>query len=200
MSTRFVACLGLMMSATGAACSRGGAAPRADAAVAHVDSALSRGEELRRFRVGLVEPGGLRGGAPSRDALVQQYVRALEQADTSALAALVIDRAEFAYLYYPTTPQGLPPYNLSPGLMWFMMQENGRRGMVHALEERGGRPLGYLGYSCDASPSHEGDNTVVGPCLVQHRQPGGDVVQERLFGLIIGRGDRFKLVSLANKL
>ncbi len=188
-----------MVSATGAACSRGGAAPRAAAAVAHVDSALSRGEELRRFREGLVEPGGLRGGAPSRDALVQQYVRALEQADTAALAALVIDRAEFAYLYYPTTSQGLPPYNLSPGLMWFMMQENGRRGMVHALEERGGRPLGFLDYSCDA-PSHEDENWVVGPCLIRRRQPGGDVVQERLFGLIIGRGDRFKFVSLANKL
>lgn len=200
MRTRFVVWLGVIGSAVGAACSPGKAAPRADAGVTHVDSALSRDEELRRFREGVVDPGGLRGGAPSRDALVQQYVHALERADTAALAALVIDRAEFAYVYYPTTPQGLPPYNLSPGLMWFMMQENSRRGMVHALEERGGRSLGYLGYSCDATPSHEGDNTVVGPCLVQHRQAGGDVVQERLFGLIIGRGDRFKLVSLATKL
>ena len=131
---------------------------------------------------------------------MRRFVRALEQSDTAALAALVIDRAEFAYLYYPSTPQGRPPYDLSPGLMWFLLRESSQRGMVHALEERGGRPLGYLGVSCDETVSREGENTVAGPCLVRHRQADGTVVQERLFGLIMSRGDRFKFVSLANKL
>lgn len=199
MRIRIVALLGVTVSAIAAACGRGAAAGRANAAPTHVDGVRSRDVEVRQFREGLVEPVGLSGGAPSRDALVQRYVRALEQSDTAALAALVITRAEFAYLYYPTTPQARPPYDLSPGLMWFLLQENSRRGMVHAIEERGGRPLGYLGYACDQMPSREGENTVVGPCLVRRRQ-SGDVVQERLFGLIIGRGRSYKFVSLANKL
>jgi hypothetical protein len=187
--------VGLLMSAMAAACGRGAGARVAAAGTVHIDSALSRDEELRWFRAGLSAPAGLTGGATNRDELVRLYVRALEQADTAALRALAIDRTEFAYLYYPTTPQARPPYDLSPGLMWFLLQENGQRGMVHALEERGGRPLGYLDYTCDGSPSREGDNTVVGPCLVRRRQSAGDVVQERLFGLIIGRGDRYKFLS-----
>jgi hypothetical protein len=195
-----VAWVGLLMSAGAVACGRGAGARVAEAGTVHVDSELSRDEELLRFRVGLVAPDSLTGGAASRDDLVRQYVRALEQADTAALSGLALDRAEFAYLYYPTTPQARPPYDLSPGLMWFLLQENSQRGMVHAIEERGGRSLGFLGYSCDGAPSREGENTVVGPCLIRRRQPGGDVVQERLFGLIVERDHRFKLLSLANKL
>jgi hypothetical protein len=196
---RILAWLGVTVGVVAAACGHD-AARRAVAGAVHVDSAVTRSQELRRFRADLTPPAGLIGGAASRDALVRRYVRALERADTAALQALVIDRAEFAYLYYPTTPQGRPPYDLSPGLMWFMLQENSRRGLVHAIEERGGRPLGFVGYSCDRRPSREGENTVVGPCLIRRRQPGGDEVQERLFGLIIERDHYFKLVSLANKL
>lgn len=188
------------MSAASAACGRGTGARIAAAGTIHVDSALTRDEELRRFRAGLSAPAGLTGGASSRNELVRQYVRALERGDTAALRALAIDRGEFAYLYYPTTPQARPPYDLSPSLMWFLLQENSQRGMVHAIEERGGRSLGYLGYSCDGGASHEGENTVAGPCLIRRRQPRGDVVQERLFGLIVERDHRFKLLSLANKL
>jgi hypothetical protein len=173
---------------------------RAGAASVHVDSLLPRDEELRRFRLGLSEPIALSGGATSRDALVQAYVRALEGSDTAALAALTITRAEFAYLYYPTTPQGRPPYDLSPGLMWFLLQQSSHSGMAHALEERGGRSLGVLGYRCDPTPGREGLNTVWGPCLIRRRQAEGDTVEERLFGLIVGRGGRYKLLSLANKL
>ena len=166
----------------------------------HVDSIVPRDVELARFREGLIEPTGLVGGAATRDALVRRYVRALERADTAGLAALAITRAEFAYLYYPTTPEARPPYDLGPGLMWFMLEQNNRKGLFHALEDRGGRPLGYVGYRCDATPSRQGANTVWGPCLVRHRQSGGDLIEERLFALIVERDGRFKFVSLANKL
>ena len=161
---------------------------------------MPREEELERFREGLSEPTSLVGGAATRDALVRGYVRALERADTVGLAALAITRAEFAYLYYPTNPEAQPPYDLAPGLMWFMLQQNSRKGLLHALEERGGRPLGYVGYRCDATPSRQGANTVWGPCLVRRRQSGGGIVEERLFASIVERNGRFKFVSYANKL
>jgi hypothetical protein len=183
-----------------AACTGPDAPPRAQAAPVHIDSAIPKDEELRRFRRGLIEPAELTGGARSRDALVRSYVSALERGDTAALAALVITKAEFAYIYYPTNPQARPPYDLSPGLMWFMLQQNSHRGLLHALEERGGRSLGFLGYHCDRSSSREGANQVWGPCAIRRRQAGGDVVTERLFGLILERGGRYKFVSLANKL
>jgi len=181
-----------------AACGGDGRAASRDPA--HVDSLVPRPIEIARFREGLTEPTELAGGAASRDALVQRYVGALERADTAGLAALAITRAEFAYLYYPTNPEAHPPYDLAPGLMWFMLEQNSRKGLRHALETRGGRPLGYVGYRCEVAPSRQRANTVWGPCLVRRRQAGGDVIEERLFALMLERNGRFKFVSLANKL
>ena len=166
-----------------------------------VDSARPRDEALLRFRAGLAEPQGLDGAAAtSRDALVRALVEAVEAGDSARVRALVLTRAEFGWLYYPTTPQGLPPYDLSPALLWFLTDGATSQGVRRLLEERAGRPIGYAGYRCDPAPSREGVNTVWGPCLVRRLQAAGDTVEERLFGLILERNGRFKFVSLAGKL
>jgi len=171
--------------------------------VAHagvVDSALPRDEALRRFRAGSPERADLGEAPRSRDALVRAFVRALEANDTAGMRALVLTRAEFGWLYYATTPQGLPPYDLSPSLLWFLTEGGTSKGLRRLLEERGGRSVEYAGYHCEPAPSREGANTVWGPCLVRRVQAAGDTVEERLFGLILERAGRFKFVSLANKL
>ncbi len=173
---------------------------QASAQPAHVDSVVRRAVALERFRAGMPPVESLSGGATSRDALVRQFVRALETRDTVALRRMALTKAEYAWLYYPTNPQGLPPYDLSPGLLWFMIESRGTRGLGHALEERGGRLLGYVGHDCDPTPSVEGANRVYGPCLVRRVEAPGDTVAERLFGLVIERGGRFKFISYANKL
>ncbi len=80
-----------------------------------MDSVVPRDVELARFRAGLEQPSGLVDAAPTRDALVERYVRALERSDTAALAALAINRAEFAYLYYPTNPEAQATVRPQPG-------------------------------------------------------------------------------------
>ncbi len=140
------------------------------------------------------------GGAPSREALVRAYVSGLEKKDTMALSRLALSKAEFAWLYYETNPQSLPPYDLAPALMWFMNDEANAMGLHHALEERGGHPLHYAGHECVGEVSVQGENRVWGPCLVRVLQAPGDTVAERLFGLIIERHGRYKLVSHANRL
>ncbi len=182
-----------------AACGRTDAAtPRAAATV--VDSVVPRDVALARFRVGLDSVPALEGGAPSRDALVRRFVRALEQRDTAALRALVMTKAEFAWLYYPTNPQALPPYDLAPDLMWFVLEGRSRQGIAAALETRAGRALHLVGHACDPVASREGENTVFGPCVVRRLQAPGDTVTERLFGPVIERGGSWKFVSYANKL
>ena len=131
---------------------------------------------------------------------MQRFVEALEVLDSVTLAGLSLTREEFAYLYYPTNPQSLPPYDLSPSLFWFLLEGNGHKGLRQALEERGGKPLRYVDHVCTGEPSHEGENTVFGPCLIRRVQAPGDTVSERLFGPIIERDGRYKFVSLANKL
>jgi hypothetical protein len=156
--------------------------------------------ELAKFRTGLVRPENLTGGAPSQDALVTQFVRAVERRDTAALVRMHLNRAEFAWFYYPTNPQSRPPYDLSPGLMWFMEHGNSEKGVSRLLEDRAGKPLGVLSYRCDPVTSRQGENTLIGPCVVRRATAARDTIDERLFGLILERSGRFKFVSYSNKL
>lgn len=189
----------LAASVAFAACPAGqeGTAPRhADV----VDSVVPRAVALARFRSGLDPVADLSGGAASREALVATFVRALETADTTTLGTLVVTRQEFAWIYFPTAPQGLAPYDLAPELFWFMLESRGRRGLIRLLEDRAGTPMGYLRTDCPPAPSIEGENRVWGPCLVIREKPQGDSIAERLFGPIIERRGRFKFVSYGNRL
>jgi hypothetical protein len=155
---------------------------------------------LRRFQRESRRATTLAGGAASRDELVAQFVRAVEANDTAALGRLVLSRGEFAYLYYPSSAQGRPPYDLSPDLMWFMMVERSNRGVSALVTERAGRPLGFVSYHCLGDSTVEGRNRLWGPCVVRRTQAPGDTVEERLFGPIVARDGRFKFVSYSNKL
>lgn len=179
-----------------AACG-GDGEPPAQAGV--VDSTLPIAVLLDRFREGLDHPAELSGGAASLDDLVRQFVRAVEETDSAAFAALALTRAEFAWLYYPHLPEAAPPYELEPGLMWFMIETNSGRGLRTLLDERGGRPLGVVSYSCEGE-RHHGPVTIWAPCVLRRLQAEADTVAESLFGPIVSRDGRFKFVSYANQL
>jgi hypothetical protein len=179
-------------------CTDDRAAARA-ASAGIVDSILPREEALARFRAGLPAVTALAGGASTRDALVQRFATALERADTAVLHGLLLSKAEFAWLYYPTNPQALPPYDLPPGLMWDLLSLGSGKGLRRALRDFGGRPLAYRGYQCDPEASRQGDNTVSGPCTVTVAS-GDTTAAVRLFGLLVERAGRFKFVSYANQL
>jgi hypothetical protein len=155
---------------------------------------------LERFRTCCGQVDSLSGGAPSRDALVARFVRALETRDRKVFRDLLLTQAEFAWLYYPTARQSLPPYDLSPQLMWFMLSSHTDKGIGRAEDEYGGKPLGYVDYRCEGEEAVEGENRLWGPCVVRRLAPQGDTVEIRLFGPIIERGGRYKFVSFANKL
>lgn len=165
-----------------------------------VDSIVPREEALRRFREGLPPVGSLAGGAESPDALVAAFVRALGAADTAALAELAITPAEFAYLYYPTATQALPPYDLEPRLMWFMLFEQSNQGIRRALRRHGGGAMRLADYDCGAGRQREGENTIHGPCVVRWVDQRGDTLAAALLSRILERGGRHKVLSYANKL
>jgi hypothetical protein len=155
---------------------------------------------LAKFQQASQHVTALEGGASTRDALVRAFLRAVETRDTAALRRLVLSRGEFAYLYYPTSAQGLPPYSLSPDLYWFMTVEQSNRGAHTLLTELGGKHLPYAGYRCGSDSTVEGENTLWGPCLIHTVQRGGDTLSQRLFGPIVARGGRYKFLSYSNKL
>lgn len=163
-----------------------------------VDSVLPMEVALDRFRADLEEAAALTSGAGTRDALVQDVIDALEANDTTAFEKLAVSRAEWAWLYFPTSPVAHPPYELPPGLAWLQLQEGNRKGVLRALRELGGHDVDYKGYTCDPEPKQEGDNTLWTGCRVTLSRDHGEVVTIGLFGAILERDGRFAVLSFAN--
>jgi hypothetical protein len=163
-----------------------------------VDSALPMPVLLERFRKGLSEPQGLRSDIMSRDALVRAVMEALEHSDTLRFEQLAVNRAEWAWLYYPTNAQSQPPYELPPALAWFQLQETNRKGVFRALREYGARRLDYQGYECDAEPVKEAENAIWTHCVVTLARDDEPAKTLGLFGAILERGGRFAILSYDN--
>lgn len=159
-----------------------------------IDSTRPIAEHLARFRAGEVEPSTL-DGASSRERLVRSAVLALARRDTAALRALMIGRAEFAYFFYPSSRLSRPPYEMPPDLLWMQLTMGSEKGLEKAIRSLPPRTLRYAGHEC-GRVEHEGVNVVHQVCTV--RLANGETV--RLFGSILERGGRFKLVSWANSL
>lgn len=174
--------------------------PAADAApprAAAVDSVFGPEESLRRLRVGLREPPSLSGGAGSAAALVEGFVSALERGDTAAAVGMHLTRAEFAWLYFPTTATPAAGTRMDPRLMWTLMRLESEKGLDRLFTRFGGEPLGYRGLTCEPEPRAEGANRLWEHCRVAlDRAPGGT----RLFGTLIERDGHFKFVSFKTDL
>lgn len=164
----------------------------------HVDSVFPIEDEVRRFRTQLAAGATeLTGGASSADMLVERFVAALQTADTAALAGMTIDAAEFIDLYYPHTRFTSGPYEMSPSLVWFQLQNYGGKGLRRALARFGGQPLGYVGFACDTE-AQEGPNVILSDCVVRVRDDNSTTQLLSLFGPVIGRSGAWKFVSYAN--
>jgi hypothetical protein len=163
-----------------------------------IDSAIPVDVALTRFRRDLSKPDRLHSDVSRRDALVKRVVVALSNADTAMVERLALDRAEYAWFYYPTTTISRPPYELPPALAWFQLQEKNRKGALRALRELGGHRVELRGYRCAPKPTQEGDNRLWTGCLVTIARDGAAPVSIRLFGAIIERGGRFEVLSYAN--
>ncbi|HEX8452934.1 MAG TPA: hypothetical protein VF647_12610 [Longimicrobium sp.] len=170
------------------------AAPPAAQSVV-VDSIFPPAEAMRRFRAGLPEVDSLSGGATSRGELVRRFVRAVETQDTAELRTLLMNRAEFAYLYFPTSRFARPPLRTDPALLWFQMQMNSEKGIVRLLRRHGGADAGFRGHECEDAPVAEGENRLWERCTVRLAEG-----EDRWFGTVIERGGRYKMVGYANGL
>ena len=163
-----------------------------------IDSILPAGESLRRFRAGLPVVTELTGAARTRDKLVLEFISALERADTAALAKLRVSRAEYAFLYFPSSVYSRKPYELPPDIAWLLSEQNSEKGSTRLLRRLSGRELRFDGYTCGPS-AREQDNVFWRDCQVSYTDPAGSVrVTRRLFGAIIQREGRYKFLSYAN--
>lgn len=163
-----------------------------------VDSILPMDEAIRRFRAGLPVVRELAGGAASRGELVAAFVHAIERNDTAAVRRMLVSRAEYAYLYFPSSAYMSEPYRQAPAVAWFLNAENSDKGISRVLRRLGGHDLEWRGYGC-AGGAREGENLFSRLCTLDYLDPQEKKwVTRRLFGSIIERGGRYKFLSYAN--
>jgi len=155
-------------------------------------------ESLALFRDGLAAPAHLAGGAMNREALIRRFVNGVARLDTTAIRAMVLNRAEFAYLYYPSSPYTRPPTVQEAPLAWFLLVQNSQKGITRVFDRFGGQRAEYVTHRCDPEPSREGDNLFWRECAVDLRTPADGIVTRKLFGSIIERDGRFKFFSYTN--
>ncbi len=165
-----------------------------------VDSILPIAEQLRRFSVGLEPTDTLRHASPSRDALIRRFFLALSQSDTASLNAMVLDRSEFAFLYYPTAAISKPPYEAPPQLLWGQIMASSNEGMPKLLARTAGESIALDDIACDPEVAVEGENRLHNNCRVTVRIGRGAPTSGRFFGTVIERGGRFKFIGYANAL
>lgn len=165
-----------------------------------VDSILPMDEQLRRFRADLGAPvDSLRNAQPSIDSLVRRWANAVAARDTSTLNALLLDRAEFAWLYFPGSKLSKPPYESPPQLLWGQILANSEGGAQQLLRRFGGSRLNIVSITCPAPTDTTANSIVHSGCEVRARTSAGDV-RERLFGSIVEHKGRFKFLGYANSL
>ncbi|HEX5871864.1 MAG TPA: hypothetical protein VFY65_15655 [Longimicrobium sp.] len=175
----------------------GDAAPDARAAVP-VDTLRPPAEALARFREGLPIADSLSGAAASRDALVAGFVDAVARQDTAAIRALVLDRAEYGWIYFPSLQRMNPGTNLQPEVMWMLHAQESEKGITRVLRRLGGGQARFGAYACEAAPRVEGANRYWHACTVETMSQDGERAALKLFGSVVERGGRWKIVSYAN--
>jgi hypothetical protein len=193
--------------AAAAGCSGGAPAPASHAEppapVAGVagDSLLPMDEMIARFQSELPVVESLGRDAPaSREELLARFAAAVEAGSLVELRAITVNAAEFAHLVFPTSIYSRSPYAQPPAVNWLLLDQNSMKGESRLLRRYGGRAFDVAGHRCDGEPKSEGDNRIHDPCTLRIRQADGSVEDVRLFGSILERDGRFKLLSLANRL
>jgi hypothetical protein len=166
-----------------------------------VDSIFPMEEQIRRFQATVADtPSTFRGGAPSRDDLVDAFLDAVRARDTEALAKLVVDRGEYAFLYYPYSHFAAPPYELPPDILWFQTQNSQSRALFRLFGQMDERALDARGYRCEEDALELGPTVGWDDCFILVSGRDGDVVDLRLFGTILMHDGRYKFLSLSNEL
>ena len=161
-----------------------------------IDSILPAAESLDRFFAGMPRPVVLNGGAESRTTLARNFLAAVSSSDTAALNRMVVSRAEYGGLYYPTSLYSRRPYELAPDVAWLLNSQSSAKGARRLIQRLGGRSLELESLTC-ARESVEGVNRIASDCSVTYRIDADSVATRQLFSAVIERAGAVKFLSYA---
>lgn len=133
-------------------------------------------------------------------ALVERWATAIGTNDATDLNAMIMDRAEFAWLYYSESPMSKPPYEAPPELLWGQLLASSNKGAAKLVSRFGGSRLTASRLRCAAPPDTQGVNLLYNKCEVRLSAPGKQTIEGVMFGTILEHLGRFKFVGLSTSL
>lgn len=166
-----------------------------------VDSVHPIAVHLERFRKDLgANPDTLSHASGTMKALVERWVAAVAANDTSALNKLAMNRAEFAWFYYPESKMSKPPYEAPPELLWGQLLASSDEGARGVLKGLGGKAITLKNVRCPSMPTLEGANRLHEGCTLVLQVSGSTQPEGVYFGTILERDHRFKFVGFSNRM
>ncbi|MGK2963765.1 MAG: hypothetical protein ACSLFK_16715 [Gemmatimonadaceae bacterium] len=174
------------------------ATPARGAAFGVVDSILDPTEAAARFVQGVPRVAALEGGASSAEELIEDFFEAIANGDSTAIARMAVSRAEYGFLYYPTSIYTGKPYELAPDIAWLLSSETSLKAARRLVRRLGGQQLNVSGWTC-GNVKQEGLNTILSNCSVSLVQDQGRRTRQ-LFQSLIERDGRVKFLSYAGDL
>jgi hypothetical protein len=91
-----------------------------------------------------------------------------------------------------------PATRMQPEVMWMLHAQESEKGITRVMRRLGGGQARFGGYACEAAPQAEGPNRYWHACTVETIAPDGEKATLKLFGSLVERGGRWKIVSYAN--
>ena len=161
-----------------------------------VDSMVRPEVAMTRFVEGLPVATTLAGGATDADRLVERLLNAVSIRDSTALRQMLITRAEYGFLFYPTSIYSRKPYGLPPDVAWMLSSETSEKGARRMISRFGGKRMTLESYNC-LKGEQQGDNNIRSRCAVRWSDESGARHTGALFRSLIIRDGHAKFLSFA---
>ncbi len=164
-----------------------------------VDSLVPMDSLLARFRKAATPATEVTGGAGSIDDLAERFMTAVAERDSSSLGSLRVTTGEFAWLLAGDHIYTHPPYDLDPSLLWMQISAGSDKGQRRLLDRLGGKPLKIISTDCRQDTLQFRGTAVKAWSDCQLRwSDGSQESSGRLFGSVIERNGRYKLLGYGN--
>jgi len=133
--------------------------------------------------------------ADSPTEAARQVVDAIGRNDRGRLEQLAVSEAEFREQVWPELPAARPERNLTADYVWTDLHQKSQASLGDTLRKHAGRGYAFVDVTFQGPVSRYAGYEVHREAVVRLRRPDGTETEERLFGSMIQKDDRWKVFS-----
>jgi hypothetical protein len=125
----------------------------------------------------------------------RQVTEAIGRNDRGRLEQLAVNETEFREQVWPELPAARPERNLTAEYVWTDLHQKSQASLHDTLRKHAGRGYAFVDVRFQGPVSRYAGYEVHREAVVRLRRPDGTETEERLFGSMIQKDDRWKIFS-----